>query len=196
MAPSLEWTWPAWRLANVIATIVLMGGGVWLTCTHPIPTGTTSSGPASAGDGTSFFAVFSESYAALSLLVLTVGVSLAATALVPFFCSVARLTCCAILPSLGVALAIKLLHIPERWFGDGSGASSILRSFDLSYSPLHSHSLWHMSVWGVQLLYYTYFCKVVAGRIVENGMVHTAAAVTAGAGDSWRFELLIAFWLG
>ena len=53
-----------------------------------------------------------------------------------------------------------------------------------------------MSVWGVQLLYYTYFCKVVAGRIVENGMVHTAAAVTAGAGDSWRFELLIAFWLG
>lgn len=183
MAPSLEWTWPGWRLANLVATVVLMGGGCWLACTYPIPLGTSSSGPDSAGEGTEFFAVFLRSYSALMLLVLTCGFSLAATAIVPFFCSVARATCCAILPCLGAALAIKVLRIPERWLGDASrDAPPGQRSFDLSYSPFHSHSLWHISVWGVQILYFHYFCQVIAGRMMQN---EAAVAAVSDAGGLW-----------
>jgi hypothetical protein len=41
------------------------------------------------------------------------------------------------------ALVVKEAHIPERWFRAGK--------FD--YSIFHSHSIWHLLVWLVQILY-------------------------------------------
>ena len=51
---------------------------------------------------------------------------------------------------LALALAVKLLHVPER-FVRGRPEHAL---FD--YSPLHSHALWHLGVWAVQLRYHAF----------------------------------------
>ena len=158
MAPWLEALWPAWYHMNLLTTALIMGGGLWLACTQPIPAVRDGS-----GSETSFFAVFLRSPAAFVLLLSTCGLSLGATALIPFYGTVARSTSMAVLPCLGLSLAIKLSSFPERWLVGVSTASSN-SSFDLSFSPFHSHSLWHLGVWGVQLLYFYFFSQVLVGR--------------------------------
>ena len=57
-----------------------------------------------------------------------------------------------VLPVLCVGLLIKLARLPDRWIG---------KTFDLSFSPLHSHCLWHCLVWLCQLCYLSYFEQVL-----------------------------------
>lgn len=50
---------------------------------------------------------------------------------------------------LPLAVCVKELHYPERLAAAGSG------TFDFSF--LHSHSLWHLCVWFLQLGYLACF---------------------------------------
>lgn len=194
MAPSLEVFWPAWCLTNQLATALLMGGGLWLTCTSPLPRVTDADGA-----GVSFFTVFLRSPSAVALLLLTCGVSLLATALVPVFGCVAHRICFAVLPTLGVSLAVKILGFPERWIGKSEGAASgSATNADLSYSLFHSHSLWHLGVWAVQLLYYAFFVEVLSARALLDAAdiaSGTAVAAPAVSGKSSLTKLaLLAGW--
>ena len=58
-------------------------------------------------------------------------------------------TALGVLLCLPLAVCVKELHYPERLAPEGSGA------FDLSF--LHSHSLWHLCVWGLQFGYLSCF---------------------------------------
>ena len=69
------------------------------------------------------------------------------------FCSpVERPLIALIIPTLLVALGIKICRVPDRWLGD------------LSFSPLHSHSLWHCGIWLAQLMYYRVYVVAIAER--------------------------------
>lgn len=153
--PWCEWAWPIWRAANLVVTAALMGGGVWLACTHrPVM------GPRGTEGSTTFFAIFSSSPMAFALLAVSVGTGLLATALAPIVGSVARPTAASVLPVLGASLAVKVFNVPERWLSTRAAASSV----DLSFSPLHSHCLWHVGVFITQILYYSFFLQALAGR--------------------------------
>lgn len=144
--PSVEWTWGLWRVFNVLVTLALLGGAAMLTYSQSIP-------KERDGEGVTFFALLFSSWFGIALLCLSAGLSLLATALVPLFGTVARRSGGAVIPALGLSLAIKIFQLPERWLNR-----------DLSYSPLHSHSLWHLGVWVVQLCYYCFFSECLADR--------------------------------
>ena len=52
------------------------------------------------------------------------------------------------------AIAIKQLHIPERWFAPGR----------LDLSVLHSHCVWHLMVWGLQVGYMVVYLSNFGAR--------------------------------
>lgn len=165
LAPSLEWCWPLWRFACCLSTALLLGGGLYLTCIHR-PPAQAASAPSAApdGGGVSFFGALLSSPAGISLLAVSLLPGLFATAVAPLVGGVARLTALAVLPCLGASLAIKLTNFPERWL-----------TADLSFSPLHSHCLWHLGVWATQMLYYSYFSEQLAVR----GTVALALAIAS-----------------
>ena len=64
----------------------------------------------------------------------------------------ARLAAAGVLPILVLSLAIKVAHVPERFVRRGL----------LDFSPMHSHSLWHLGVFLCQLLYHHYYTQALA----------------------------------
>jgi hypothetical protein len=87
----------------------------------------------------------------------------------------------ALLALLGGALAVKERHLPERWFAarrrrTALDAGAVVARFDLS--PLHSHCVWHLLVWLVQVLYLAIFARHLSG-CAAAGHPHWAAASPA-----------------
>ena len=176
--PALERTWPLWLAYNLIATVVLLGGSIHLVCTHriePAPGSESGNGGTSGQSGAKrgqsggggeeasaalggkgFFETFFSSPAATCLLVGTLLPGICATIAAGLCGPLARRdnysSAGLVLPVLCVGLLIKLARLPDRWIG---------KTFDLSFSPLHSHCLWHCLVWLCQLCYLSYFEQVL-----------------------------------
>ena len=120
-----------------------------------------------AGSGSGFFAVLTSSPAALAILAMMLP-NFFLSAWAPFVAPPqaasdevpgARLAAAGVLPLLGVSLAIKVLHLPERWFGTRG-------TFD--FSPLHSHAIWHTGVFLCQLCYHRYFTLALAASASQS----------------------------
>ena len=65
-----------------------------------------------------------------------------------------------VLAILGSALVVKEAHLPEALLPSRKGL------FD--HSPLHSHVLWHLLVWGLQALYLCVFRTALAEAATEE----------------------------
>ena len=148
-APSLERFWPLWRAINLCVTFALLALSLHLTCTHA-----PSASAATSGEG-NFFQLFRSSRSLVALFLTAVGPSFVATAIAPFVCTFGHTLMLALIPTLIVSLGIKLLNVPERWLG---------KRIDFSFSPLHSHALWHLGVWLLEFMYYLIYVEAIQRR--------------------------------
>ena len=154
-APSLEHFWPLWLGFNLLVTVTLLVGSFRLTCTfNPLQTSTSARG-SHDGSGATMDATFGSSRALIALFVASVGPSFLATFAAIFVCGFGRARLAAITPCLMLSLAIKTFNVPERWLS---------KHLDLSFSPLHSHCLWHCGVWTCEVLYLLIYEEALALR--------------------------------
>ena len=58
--------------------------------------------------------------------------------------------------SLIISLSVKVLGVPERWLSKGG--------YDLSYSPFHSHAIWHCGVWLSEVMYLWIYVNALEAR--------------------------------
>ena len=64
-------------------------------------------------------------------------------------------------------VGLKLTHFPEAQLASAAAymppaVQRVLSQVDLSFSPLHSHCLWHLGVWACQMLNLYYYREVLA----------------------------------
>jgi hypothetical protein len=137
--------WSTWFAANVVLTAITLGGAVWLAAVH-VPRPTTSI----AGEpwAQTFFGQGLGSVLFIALLLVPNLVFTAA-------CGIhADGRALGVVLGLPLALGVKEAHLPERLLPD-SGI------FDCSF--LHSHVIWHMLVWLLQIFYLLAYVRVVDG---------------------------------
>lgn len=136
---------PWWGVANTLLSMVVLGSAAGLVALHAPKDAAREAAPgffeALCGQG------ILSAVAILLLLLPNFALTVAAAV-------TASPLCHAIVPLLLGAVALKLLGFPERHASPGR--------FD--FSILHSHSLWHINVCCVQLVYLTVLLTAL-GRI-------------------------------
>ncbi len=122
----------SWLAYNLMLTALLLGGAIRLAYTHQPSE--------SAGSGATFLSLLTDRRKLLYLVVFCMLPNLILTLAAGVLVDVTVLAVLLILP---LALSVKELNLPERFAPAGA--------FDLSC--LHSHSLWHVCVWLLQMCY-------------------------------------------
>jgi len=157
-APAMALVWrfalvaPYWRLwlaANVVLTVLTLGGAIAGTALHKPARAAAHADP---GGGESWASVF-FGYGAASLA--AIGVLLAPNLIFTTLAGVqADGRALGVVLGLPFALLLKEAHLPERLVPGSS-------RFDCSF--LHSHVLWHLCVWVLQSFYLLAYIRVVDG---------------------------------
>lgn len=157
-APSLEPLWPLWFATNLAVTLALLGYSFYLTCTHdPLAAGTATKQPKDAL-GKGMFDLFLSSFGLIALGIVTTVPGFVATFLGAATLDFGRARLLAVLPLLLLFFGIKVAHVPERWLTP--------ERWDFSFSPLHSHSVWHCGVWVCECLYLLVYVEALDLRAV------------------------------